>query len=119
VSDLRERLEAYFPAPVILEQGQSFVGVYERLERGWAEHRGPTWVLILRGNNGELHSLWLLHAALLNGLKRLRPKPGEQVGVRNLGKRKSATGSDYVDWRVAVDRPPPGWDAIDPADGEP
>jgi len=118
VSDLRERLEADFLPPVILEQGQSFVGTYERLERGFAEHRGQTWVMVLRGEDGELRSLWLLHAALLNGLKRLRPKPGEQVGVRNLGKRKSGTGSDYVDWRVAVDRPPPSWDDVDPGDAE-
>jgi hypothetical protein len=119
VSDLRERLGADFPPPVILEQGQSFVGTYERLERGFAEHRGQTWVMVLRGEDGELHSLWLLHQALLNGLKRLQPKPGEMVGVHKLGKRKSATGSDYVDWRVLVDRQPPGWDEVDPADGEP
>jgi len=64
-----------------------------------AEYRGDVWVMVVEGDDGERRSLWLLHQAL--------------------GKRKSATGSDYVDWRVLVDRPPPGWDAIDPADGEP
>ena len=54
----------------------------------------------------------------MSGLKRLRPKPGETIGVRNLGKRKSATGTDYVDWRVLVDRPPPGWDEVDAAEAE-
>jgi hypothetical protein len=119
VSDLREQLDEGLPEPLILHEGEAYVGRYLRLVKAHAEYRGDVWVMVVEGDDGERRSLWLLHQALLNGLKRLQPKLGEMVGVKNLGKRKSATGSDYVDWRVLVDRPPPGWDAIDPADGEP
>ncbi len=118
MTDLQARLDAEFPEPVILNEGESYIGRYVRLEQGHAEYRGSVWVLILASRDGGERSLWLLHAALLNGLKRLKPKPGELIGVKNLGKRTSQNGTGYVDWRVAVDRTA-SWDDVSPEDGEP
>ncbi len=117
-TDLQDRLDASFPPAIVLEEGQSFIGTYLRLEQGYAEYRGPVWVMVLADEGGEERSLWLLHQALLNSLKRLRPKPGDRVGVKNLGKRKSQAGTNYNDWRVVVDRSA-SWDDVSPQDGEP
>ncbi len=118
-ADLQGRLDAEFPPAVILEEGESFIGTYLRLEQGYAEYRGPVWVMVLATDDGEGRCLWLLHRALINGLKRLRPKPGDRVGLKCLGKRRSQGGStSYVDWRCAIDRSA-SWDDVDPQDGEP
>jgi len=118
VTDLQARLDAEFPEAVILNEGESFIGRYVRLERGHAEFRGAVWVMVLQDSGGRERSLWLLHQALLNGLTRLKPKPGEMVGVKNLGRRQSQNGTGYVDWRCALDRTA-SWDDVSPEDGEP
>jgi hypothetical protein len=117
-ADLQGRLDAEFPPPIIVEEGQSVVGTYLRLEQGYAEYCGPVWVMVLATSDGEERSLWLLHRALINGFKRLRPKPGDLVGAKNLGKRRSQAGRAYVDWRCAIDRAA-SWDDVRPEDGEP
>jgi hypothetical protein len=98
--------------------GESYIGRDIRLGQDHAEYRGSVWVLVLADRDGEERSPWLLHTALLNGLKRLKPKPGELIGVKNLGKRKNQNGTGYVDSRVAVDRTA-SWDDVDPGEGEP
>ncbi len=117
-AELQGRLDAELPPAVILEEGESFIGTYLRLEQGHAEYRGPVWVAIFATDQGEERALWLLHQALLNSLKRLRPKPGDRVGVKCLGRRRSQAGTNYVDWRAAIDRSA-SWDDVDPGDGEP
>jgi hypothetical protein len=117
-TDLQGRLDAEFPPAVILEEGQSFIGTYLRLEQGYAEYRGPVWVMVFATDDGEERCLWPLHRALINGLKRLRPKPGDRVGVKCLGKRRSQGGTAYIDWRCAIDRSAT-WDDVSAEDGEP
>jgi hypothetical protein len=116
-TDLQSRLDAELPPPIILEEGQSVVGIYLRLEQGYAEYRGSVWVMVLATSDGEERSLWLLHRALVNGFKRLRPRPGDRVGAKNLGIRRSQDGKAYVDWRCAIDRVA-SWDDVTPT-GEP
>jgi hypothetical protein len=59
----------------------------------------------------------LLHRVLIDELRRARPKPGELVLVKWLGKKTSASGQEYVAYRVLVDREDQGvdWAAL----GEP
>lgn len=117
-TDLRARLEAEFPPAVVLKEGEAFVGRYVRLEQGHAEYRGLAWVAIFVTDEGEERALWLLHQALLNSLKRVRPRPGEWLAVKCLGKRKSQAGASYVDYRIVIDRSA-DWDDVAIEDAEP
>jgi hypothetical protein len=97
--DLAKRLEEDFPAALRLEEGQGFLGTYVRLEKGYTSY-GEAWIMVLADENGELHGLWLLHAALVSKLKKVRPKPGDRIGVKYLGKRRGGSGNEYADYRV-------------------
>lgn len=66
---------------------------------------GPAWVMTVRLEDGSERSVWLIHTVLRNELARAKPKPGERIGVKYLGKQHVEGGQDYVGYRVKVDRP--------------
>jgi len=98
--EIAKRLEEDRPANLRLEEGESFIGTYVRLDKGYTSY-GESWIMVLADDNGELHGLWLFHAALTNKLKKLRPAPGDRIGIKYLGKRQGSSGNDYADYAVA------------------
>jgi len=98
--DLAGRLELDRPANLRLKEGERFIGTYCRLDRGYTAY-GESWIAVFADDNGELHGLWLFHAALISQLKKIRPKPGDRIGIKYLGKRTGQSGNAYADYAVA------------------
>jgi hypothetical protein len=80
-ADLFARLDEERPETLRLEAGEAFVGTFVRLERGHSQE-GPKWIMVLASPDGELRSLWLLHTVLLDELRKLRPRPGDRLGLK-------------------------------------
>ena len=54
--------------------------------------------------------MWLFYESMRSGFLRAQPTPGEQIGIRYLGKQavKNQTpgrAAEYHNYKVAVDRP--------------
>lgn len=104
------KLDEGFPESWIpKEEGDTIVGWVTRVERGYTTY-GWRPILVLRDDEGELHSIWLLTEVLQNAMRRLRPVPGERIAIRFNGKKKAknprpGTSGEYNDFRVVVDRP--------------
>lgn len=124
IRQARAELDREYPkAWVPHEQGHptEIAGIVKRLETANTRQYGPKHVVIIEDENGAEWSIWLLHAALVTQMTRVRPAAGEPIAVRYLGKRLSqATGNEYDDYKVAslrADGAQLDWDAIDPAGG--
>jgi len=79
------------------------VGTFLRMEQATTSY-GACWLMILDVDGDEI-AVWLLHTVLKNELARAKPKPGEKVAIKYLGKKTSEGGTKYAAYRVAVDRP--------------
>ena len=103
---LEDRLSrGYAPAWRPEQPGETLMG--EVLEYSTAASQfGACPVVTVVDENGEAHSVWLLTAVLRSQFGKARPKIGERIGIRFLGRRISASGMEYSDWRVEVDRDP-------------
>jgi hypothetical protein len=78
---------------------------------------GEGLVAELEMEDGTPISLGIFGTVLRNQFLEVRPKTGEKIKVCHLGKKKSATGNEYSNFRVTCpDRPQQGvaWDDIDP-----
>jgi hypothetical protein len=102
-ADLFNRLNEQQPETLRLEPGEVFVGTYVRLEKGHTLEWGEKWIMVLAAPTGELRSLWLLHTVLIDELTKLRPRSGDRIGIKYLGKLKprSGKGPGYHAYRVA------------------
>lgn len=107
---LAAKLDEGYPESWVAEKpGDQITGYVVRVERGHTTY-GIKPILILRTDDGELRSVWVLNDVLANALRRLRPVPGERVAIRFDGKRtaknpRPGTSGEYNDFKVAVDRP--------------
>lgn len=116
---LAEKVDQGYPESWRPEAGDTFVGVFQRLESGHTSY-GPAWIAVLSDvKTGEERSIWLLHTALRNQFKRHAPVAGELVAVKYEGKATSSTGQKYDNWTVRVDRSdkPADWSHV-PGDAE-
>lgn len=115
---LREKADQETPkAWMPTEAGDDLVGVLVDVNVAAPTKFGPSPVVtIKRLNDGELVSLWLLHAVLRREFERKQPLIGETVLVRYDGKvRPEGGGNDYDMYTLVLDRPEgaaPSWDAI-------
>jgi len=102
-ADLLNRLNEQQPETLRLAPGEVFLGTYVRLEKGHTLEWGEKWIMVLAAPTGELRSLWLLHTVLIDELTKLRPRPGDRIGVKYLGKLqpKNGKGPGYHAYRVA------------------
>lgn len=115
---------------------EEFVGTFKRIDRGPDGEYGRPYIAVFDLDKGVQHDgtvlepgtevgLWLIHSVALNGLKELRPEPGERVAGVYLGTRvtKATAGlpekqqRTYHVYRFACpDRaeaqPVTSWDAI-------
>jgi hypothetical protein len=61
---------------------------------------GPCAVAVIAPDDGsEVFSVWLTAKVLFEEFKRLRPRPGERVGIRRLD-----DADHFQRWAVEVDR---------------
>ena len=91
--------------------GAEIAGTVVRLDLAETEY-GQQKIVVLDPGDGNLRSIWLLHDALLSQMKKLRPRPGDVIAVRYLGRQKSGSGRSYHAYTVASDGDRPGfeWD---------
>jgi hypothetical protein len=102
--ELLARLNEERPETLRLEPGETFVGTYVRREKGHTDGWGEKWIMVLADSQGRLWSLWLLHTVLIDELCKLKPKPGDRLGFKYLGKvkPKSGKGPGFHAWRVVA-----------------
>jgi len=117
--DLERQAAQEFPRSwVPSESDPSIVGEFRRLEQGTTAY-GPARIVVIRTKDGAERSIWLFHAVLKNEFSRVRPKVGELVAIRYLGKKQGAAGQSYEAYRVIAQRDEgaPDWDALDSPEG--
>ena len=75
-----------WPAAWIPEPNAVLVGVVEHYDEGFS-HYGPVRTVIVRDEQtGERVSVWLSSTVLLNLFEARKPKIGERIGLKYLGK---------------------------------
>jgi hypothetical protein len=118
--DLEQQAAQDFPKSwVPSESDPSIVGEFLRLEQGTTAF-GPARIVVLKTKDGNERSLWLFHSVLKNEFNRVRPKVGELVAVRYLGKKQGAAGQKYESYRVIAqrDESAPDWDSLGSEDDD-
>jgi hypothetical protein len=88
--------EAWRPDP-----GDILIGKIDAYDVGHTAY-GPVRTVLLTQDTGERVSLWLSSAVLLNLFEQHKPKPGERIGLKYLGKDEA---KGYHRYRLVVDRP--------------
>ena len=119
--DLQSQLDSWRDEPARAWRsrvGDVLVGELEGYHRGEGAY-GPTWVAHVRDEKaGELRAVWLFHTVLLDEFRRLRPKPGERIGLRRLDDG-GQEDRRYRRYALVVDREGasgvPDFDAFGPA----
>jgi len=105
--DLRAELEGWQderPRAWVADVGQVLVGELVRYSRGEGQY-GPAHIAQVREEKtGELRAVWLLHRVLLDEFKRLRPKPGERLGIRRLEDGGENSKRPYRRFALVLDR---------------
>lgn len=94
--DLEDWPEAWRP-----EVGDVLVGEILSYDVGFTPY-GEVRTVIVKPETGEKVSLWLSSTVLLDLFRRHKPKPGERIGLKYLGKD---TKKGYHRYHLIVDRP--------------
>lgn len=80
------------------------IGKFVGMDQGSTAY-GPCWIMTVEKEGGEEVAVWLFHEVLKNELARVRPKPGETLGIKYVGKTKpKGGGNPFHNYRVKVDR---------------
>lgn len=115
IARLRDRADTATPESWVPEQpGEEIAGELVRYEEGQTAY-GRQVIAVIRPPGGEERSIWLLHAVLRGEFAKLRPRPGELLLIRYLGKKQGGDGTSYASYRLEIDRDDaaPDWGAID------
>lgn len=124
-STLRERLEqstGEYPPSWKAEPGAIVAGELVRYSTAPTKLYGDQLVAVINDDRRGPLTVWLSSAVLLDQFKKLRPKPGEAVGIKCLGKHPE---KHYWRFTVEVDRPGatsdamPDWDNVTAAEQAP
>jgi hypothetical protein len=117
-------------------EGDTIIGIFKRVEKGPTQF-GPRAIVVLEEvdevgdeliGTGVERSVWLMHTVLFNQFDRLRPKPGELVGIRRLADQVQKGGrvagrsayKNFVVKRLGGDeRSDGGWDLLDSVNPDP
>ena len=103
---LKKETEAERPEAWIADENDAeFLGIFRKLDRGPSKFGMAPIAIFEDPQSGLLRSVWLHHTVLRNAMYELQPKPGELVLIRYVGREVKEDGTDYVSYRVAVDRP--------------
>ena len=87
-----------------LEDGESVIGTLLDLALRDSDYGDPYPVVTLETSDGREVDVHGYHSVLRNRLLELDPRPGDQLGIKCLGKRTSKAGTSYVDYRVVIER---------------
>jgi len=102
------------------EPGDVLVGRVIRYDIGHTVY-GPVRTVTIERDTGERVAVWLSSTVLLNEFAKQKPKPGERLGLKYLGKHPEL---GYHRYRLLVDRDEPleftplGGEAKVPAAGD-
>lgn len=92
-------LDQDYPETVRLDDDNPKVmGEFVRVDFGPSEY-GQVPIVVL-SREGKEYGLWLFHAVLRNQFAKVKPKVGEMVGAKYLGKKKGASGREYSNYIV-------------------
>lgn len=112
---LEEALEQEYPETFVFDDtNNKLIGVFVRVDTGPSEY-GPVPIAVLE-DGGKEYGVWMFHAVLRNQFAQVKPRVGELVGVKYLGKKMGASGRQYANY--VVKRIPDAsaeafdWDAI-------
>jgi hypothetical protein len=98
---LKDNLNADYAPAWRPEPGGMLIGVVTALsEREGAYGVYP--IVTVRQDDGTDHAF---HDVARAKLARAKPKVGERIGIKYLGKRDRQSGQPYHDYKVEVDRP--------------
>lgn len=81
------------------EVGEKLVGIILEVSEGESEY--GRYPLLIVDSTGDYIAVHAFHTVLKNELSRLRPQPGDTIGIKYLGK---PPGKSYESYRVALDR---------------
>ncbi|MBT9167445.1 MAG: hypothetical protein DDT19_00783 [Syntrophomonadaceae bacterium] len=104
-SELEEFNGEYAPSWK-LEEGAIVVGRIKSYSQALTNY-GEAWVCTIEEETQGPLSIWLTSTVLIDQFKRLKPKVGERVGIKCLGKHPERK---YWRFIVRVDRPEQGPD---------
>ncbi|MBM4043659.1 MAG: hypothetical protein FJ279_00945 [Planctomycetes bacterium] len=88
--------EAWRPKP-----GDVLTGIVESYSEGPTPYGNVHTVIVKDEDAGERVSVWLSSTVLLSEFRRLRPKPGERIGLKYEGKDAD---KGYHRYKLLVDR---------------
>jgi len=101
--------EAWRPKP-----GEILVGFIDGYDTGHTAYGDVRTVVVTCEETNQKVTLWLTSTVLLNLFQRHKPKPGERIGLKYLGKDPE---KGYHRYHLVVDRPV-GLDELTPLGGE-
>lgn len=116
---LADAAQAGFPETWIPEKnGDIIAGTFVRLDSGMTSF-GMSPIVVIRTEDGQERSVWLLHEALRSQLNRIRPNTGDKLAILYLGKTEVKTktqgrASEYHNYRVTSDKATEesSWDSL-------
>jgi hypothetical protein len=121
--DLREEPQEFngeYAPSWKLEEGAIIVGTITGYNQAQTAY-GEAWVCVMEEESQGPLSIWLTYTVSIDQFKKLKPKVGERIGIKCLGKHP---GRKYWRFAVRVDRPEEqpdfesmqGWDRIPTGD---
>ena len=87
-----------------LEAGASAVGILRELTLRDSDYGDPYPVVTIEKADGSEVVVHGYHSVLRNRLLELDPRPGDEIGIKCLGKRTSKSGTTYNDFKVVLER---------------
>lgn len=90
-----------WPAGWRPRDGETLIGTIRRYSTGQSAY-GPVRTAIVERGDGSRVSVWLSSTVLLALFQQEKPKVGERVGIKCLGKHPE---KGYRRWSLIVDRP--------------
>src|SRR5438309_67877 len=99
-AELQEQAGAFPPAwnP---SPGETLVGVIRSYGEAQGKY-GPCRTAVIQRDEGAKVSLWIASTVLLDAFRKAKPKVGERIGIRYLGKHPE---KGYNRFALVVDRP--------------
>lgn len=101
--DLRTELEEFdgYPPSWRFKEGDIVVGRILSYQQAQTNY-GPGWVCVIEEEKLGRLSIWLTSVVLVDCFRKLKPRIGERIGIRCLGRDPM---KDYWRFALKVDRP--------------
>jgi hypothetical protein len=91
-----------YPPAWIPKPEDILVGFLESYDIGYTRYGEVRTVMVAEENTGDKWSIWLSSTVLLSLFDKHKPRPGERIGLKYLGKDPE---KGYHKYRLLVDRP--------------